>query len=195
MDYLVTKKGKLIQKNSSPIFQSNLDSFGETIDRETQILTQIPLIFVFPSEDSHQKCFNPKVAELGKISQINFENMIKNKITDESNSNFLPENEGLTSDLIEKAIFKISNKTITIDMLRDPLTNQLHDVDKIAGMLQIAPDIFEIESQFHELFLSLERITKMYHFLINKRKNLMFFCQNQIYGNEIIFVALVNFYK
>ena len=192
---IVTKKGKLISKTSSAIFQSNSENFGETLDKESQTMAQIPVVFVFPAEDSSQKYFNPKISSFSKITQSEFDWILADPQNGEKSGSFFKELDKNQSDLIDKTLQKLSNKTVTSADLQNPFSAQILDVDKIAGMLQIAPEIFEIENDFHEFLLALQNIIQSWEFAVCNRKNALFLSQNQIFGNEIIFVSLVNSYK
>jgi hypothetical protein len=193
-DFVVTKKGKLVNRKTGSIFQNSMESFGETLDRESESMTQIPLVVVFPSEDSQQLSFNPKATAFNDFSMSQCESFITNPLTDDQFPLLSFEGDK-QPDLVEKVVSKLSNKKTLPADLSDPLSSSIADVDKIAGMLHIAPEIFEIDNDFHQLMLAVQKLVRASELVVQRRKTAMSFCQNQILGNEILFVSLANCYK
>lgn len=195
IDNIFTKKGRLIRSDSQRVLSESNELFGETMDKESDSFSQIPLVYVFPHLNS--QCFFFPQNNSGSLD-FNAETLLEivqnpELAADVDLLQAKPGEKMINSSLMSGVIQKVcQHQKQTFSKM---LSQELRDDEKIAGILQIAPEAFHMEKTLHELFEILSGIEKVYSFVANRRRNIISLCQGQICGNEVIFVSLASSYK
>ena len=178
---LISKKGKKLRKEKELIFELEKDFLGETIDRENSYDKKINVIFLYIKNlkiEKNEKIENFSILEK-KIKMDNFLNFTKN--------------ENLENNLEKKILKKFSN--FQKKEILNPLADENYDIEKVAHILEIAPNIFETENNFFLLYKKIKNLLKKFSLSISNYKKMIIKCSNQVTGNELLFVNLVNFYN
>jgi hypothetical protein len=177
------------------VLNESNELFGETMDKESDSFSQIPLVYVFPHSSS-QIFFFPQNSS-GSLD-FNADTLLEIVQTPELAADV---------DLLQtKPGEKMSNASIMNGITQKVcqqhkqnfsrmLSEELHDDEKIAGILQIAPEALYMEKTLHGLFETLSGLEKVYTFVASRRRSIISLCQGQICGNEVIFVSLASSYK
>jgi len=193
---MVTKKGRLLNKGGGLLWKAGNEAFGETMDRDGSGLGQLSVVYVFPAEDSPSKFFSKKYSEFGKPGHAEIEAYLKTLGgPDDLPGHLILENEKQATESLEKVVQKVTESKFTLSDFIENFASQVLDVDKIAGILQISPQIFEIEADFQATLGQFTHLIRLWEHISGKRRTYLGLCQSQIAGNETIFVSLVNGYK
>lgn len=195
IDHIFTKKGRLIRPDSQRVLNESNELFGETMDKESDSFSQIPLVYVFPPSNS-QSFFFPQNSS-GSLD-FNAETLLEIVQTPElaADVDLLQSKPGEkigNSSIMNGIIQKVCQHQKHV--LSKMLSEELHDDEKIAGILQIAPEALHMEKTLHGLFETLSGLEKVYSFVASRRRSIISLCQGQICGNEVIFVSLASSYK